>query len=82
GFGGAWPAFASYVISHSDPDRRARTFGSIVWAFDLGIGIGSLVTGALGDFRGLGFAFAVAAGIACLAIPIFAATSRSLVRAT
>ena len=80
GFGGAWPAFASYVISHSDPERRARTFGSIVWAFDLGIGSGSLVTGALGDFYSLGVAFAVAAAIACLAIPIFAVTSRSLLR--
>lgn len=80
GFGGAWPAFASYILTHTDPARRARTFGSIVWAFDLGIGLGSLVIGALGDRHGLGFAFAVAALVSCLAIPIFAAASRSMVR--
>lgn len=79
GFGGAWPAFASYVISHSDPARRARTFGSIVLAFDIGIGSGSLVIGAAGERFGLGFAFGVAAVVSCLAIPIFIAASRSLV---
>jgi MFS family permease len=82
GFGGAWPAFSSYVLTHTDPARRARTFGSIVWAFDLGIGIGSLAIGALGDYQSLGFAFGVAAAISCLAIPIFAVTSRGLARAS
>ena len=80
GFGGAWPSFASYILQHSDPARRARTFGSIVLAFDLGIGIGSLVIGVLGDHQGLGFAFLVAAVISCLAIPIFEWTSRSMTR--
>ena len=78
GFGGAWPAFASYVLTHSDPARRARTFGSIVWAFDIGIGLGSFAIGVIGERAGLGIGFFVAAGVSCLAIPIFAAASRRM----
>lgn len=78
GFGGAWPAFASYVLTHSNPDRRARTFGSIVWAFDIGIGTGSLVMGLLAEHYSLRFGFTVAAAMSLLAIPIFVVTSRSM----
>jgi predicted MFS family arabinose efflux permease len=58
--------------------RRARTFGSIVWAFDTGIGTGSLVIGVLGEHLGLSFAFKVAAALSCFSIPIFAWASRHL----
>ncbi|HEX8151921.1 MAG TPA: MFS transporter [Thermoanaerobaculia bacterium] len=82
GLGCAYPAFANFIVTNTDERRRARTFGSIVWAFDTGIGTGSLVIGAIGDRYSLGTAFAVAAGISCLAIPIFAAGSRQLLRGT
>ena len=78
GFGAAYPAFASFILANSDPERRARTFGSIVWAFDTGIGTGSLVIGALGEHYGLGFAFVVAAALSCFSIPIFMWASRHL----
>lgn len=78
GFGAAYPAFASFVLNNTDPTRRARTFGSIVWAFDTGIGAGSLVIGVIGDRYGLGTSFLIAAFLSCFAIPIFAATSRVL----
>ena len=78
GFGAVYPAFANFVLTHTDPKRRARTFGSIVWAFDTGMGTGSLAIGALGQRYGLGRAFGVAAIISCLAIPIFIAASREL----
>ena len=80
GLGGAWPAFANFVLTHTDESRRARTFGSIVWAFDSGIASGSLAVGAIGQRWGLGNAFMVAAGVGCFAIPIFAAASRHLER--
>jgi hypothetical protein len=35
------PAFATFVLANTDPQRWERTFGSIVWAFDTGIGTGS-----------------------------------------
>lgn len=78
GFGAAYPAFATFILENSDPDRRARTFGSIVWAFDTGIGTGSLMIGALGERFSLQFAFAVAAVLSCFSIPIFIWTSRHL----
>lgn len=78
GFGGMYPAFVTFILGATDPRRRARTFGSIVWAFDTGIGLGSLTIGALGERYGLGTAFAVAAALSCLAIPLFMMTSRAM----
>ncbi len=78
GFGAAYPAFATFILANTDPDRRARTFGSIVWAFDTGIGTGSLVIGALGEAFGFQRAFLIAAGLSCFSIPIFGWSSRQL----
>lgn len=78
GLGSAWPAFANFILTHTDVKRRARTFGSIVWAFDTGIGTGSLLIGAIGQRWSLGTAFGVAAGISCLSIPIFLTASRHM----
>ena len=78
GFGGAYPAFVTFVLDNTDPGRRARTFGSIVWAFDTGIGAGSFLIGAIGEHRSLGYAFIVAAIVSCLSIPIFEFASRGL----
>jgi MFS family permease len=80
GLGGAFPAMMSFLVGNTEPENRARTFGSFVWAFDTGIGLGSLAIGALGDRYGLGTAFGIAAAISCLSIPIFAVTSRKLIR--
>src|ERR1051326_258196 len=78
GWGAAYPAFVTFIVNNTHPARRARTFGSIVWAFDTGIGIGSLTLGAIGQRFGLGRAFLAAAVLSCLSIPIFAWTSRWL----
>jgi MFS family permease len=78
GLGAAFPAFMTFVMAYTSDDRRARTFGSIILGFDTGIGVGSMVIGAIGQRAGLGTAFTVAAGIACLSIPIFLVTSRRL----
>jgi MFS family permease len=82
GLGASFPAFMTFVVANTDERRRARTFGSVIWAFDTGIGLGSFFIGMLGQRRGLGFAFNVAAALACLSIPIFVATSRQLARGT
>jgi MFS family permease len=78
GFGAVYPAFVTIILGSTDPARRARTFGSIVWAFDTGLGLGSFGIGAIGAHYGLGRAFLVAAALSCLAIPIFAWTSAGL----
>jgi MFS family permease len=82
GLGASFPSFMTFVVTNTDEQRRARTFGSVIWAFDTGIGLGSFCIGAMGQRRGLGFAFNVAAALACLSIPIFVATSRQLTRGT
>jgi MFS family permease len=78
GWGAAYPAFVTIILGNTDPARRARTFGSIVWAFDTGIGLGSFGIGAIGQHYGLAKAFLVAAALSCLSIPIFALTSPRL----
>ena len=78
GLGAAYPALATFILEHTDPDRRARTFGSIVWAFDTGIGTGSLMIGAIGDAFGFQSAFLTAAALSCFSIPIFLWSSRRL----
>jgi MFS family permease len=78
GWGALYPAFVTIVLGNTDPARRARTFGSIVWAFDTGIGLGSLGIGTIGQHYGLTNAFLVAAALSCLSVPIFALTAPRL----
>lgn len=78
GFGAAFPTFTTFILANSDPARRARTFGSIVWAFDTGIGTGSLAVGAMAQRYGLATAFGVSTVLSCLALPIFIAAARDL----
>jgi len=78
GFGSMYPAFATFVLAHTNPERRARTFGSIIGAFDVGISLGSLAVGYIGQHFSLGTAFGIAAALSCLAVPIFIVTSKRL----
>jgi MFS family permease len=82
GLGASFPAFMTFIVTNTDERFRGRTFGSVILAFDTGIGLGSIVIGAIGARWSLGTAFAVAAGLSCLAIPIFVSTSRQLDRGT
>jgi MFS family permease len=82
GLGASFPAFMTFVVTNTDEQFRGRTFGSVILAFDTGIGLGSIVIGAIGARWSLGTAFWIAAGLSCLAIPIFVGTSRQLVRGT
>ncbi len=76
GLGAAFPAFMTLIVGATDERRRARTFGSVIWAFDTGIGLGSLFIGMIGQRLGLGSAFAMSAVLSSLAIPIFLVTTR------
>jgi MFS family permease len=80
GFGSAYPAFVTFVLANTDASRRARTFGSIIWAFDTGIGTGSLVIGTIGAHYGLSRGFLAAAGLSSLALPLFMLTSPFIAR--
>ena len=78
GFGLAYPAFATIVMEQVASPRRAAAFGSILAAFDIGIGSGSMTIGWLIGRVGFSFAFGVAAALASLALPYFLLTERRM----
>lgn len=78
GFGSAYPPFVAHVMAHVDPARRGTAFGSILAAFDTGIGTGSIVTGWIIDHFGYSRAYVAAAMLAALAIPYFVVVERRL----
>jgi MFS family permease len=78
GFGAAYPAFAAYVMRHVDPSRRGAAFGSIIAAFDTGIGSGSIASGWILHRHGFPAAFGAAAALSALAIPFFLLMDRRL----
>ena len=78
GFGTAYPMFAAYVMRHVEAGRRGAAFGSILAAFDTGIGTGSVVTGWIVQRHGFPAAFGVAAALAAFSIPFFLLADRRL----
>ena len=71
GFGSSYPVFAAYVMQDIGETRRGAAFGAILAAFDTGIGTGSTMTGWLSGHTGFPTAFAVAAVLAAMALPMF-----------
>ncbi|MBA3950169.1 MAG: MFS transporter, partial [Acidobacteria bacterium] len=78
GFGLAYPAFAAYVMQHVEDSRRGAAFGTMIAAFDTGIGTGSTTMGWLIQEHGYGAAFGVAAVLAACAAPYFLAVDRRI----
>jgi len=78
GFGIIHPAYTAYMLAHVDPARRGAAFGAMLAAFDTGIGSGASLTGWLVDGFGFRVAFATAAILAALALPVFLLTERRL----
>lgn len=78
GFGSAYPLYAAYVMRHVDETRRGAAFGSILAAFDTGIGTGSIGVGWLVEHYGFQAAFGTAAALAALSIPYFLLADRWL----
>ncbi len=81
GFGSAYPIFVAHVMRHVDDRRRGAAFGSIIAAFDVGIGTGSMTLGWLVQNYGFSRAYAVAALLATLSIPYFLIVERRLLTA-
>lgn len=73
GFGSAYPLFLGHVMRHVAPARRGAAFGSIIAAFDTGIGTGSMAIGWLVQHHGYRAAYGAAAALALLAVPYFLA---------
>ncbi|MEP7118579.1 MAG: MFS transporter [Acidobacteriota bacterium] len=71
GFGSAYPLFLGHVMRHVAPERRGAAFGSIIAAFDTGIGTGSMTIGWIVQHYGYRAAFGTAAALALLTVPYF-----------
>jgi MFS family permease len=71
GFGSAYPVFLAHIMRHVDESRRGAMFGSIIGAFDTGIGTGSIVLGSIVQRAGYQPAWATCAVLAACAIPYF-----------
>jgi len=80
GLGTAQPSYVSLVMSRVDARRRGAAFGSILAAFDVGIGTGSIATGWLVQRFGYGTAYGLAAGLATFSIPWFLLAERRFLR--
>ena len=78
GFGSAYPAYLGHVLRFVDESRRGAAFGSIIGAFDTGIGTGSIVMGLIIERFGFTQAWSAAAVLAALAIPFFVAVERKM----
>lgn len=72
GFGSIYPALAAAILEHIPEARHGATFGSILFALDVGIGSGSIVTGWLIDSYGWTAAWLFAGALSLLAAPAFA----------
>jgi len=71
GIGNVYPVFSAYIIQRVPAHRRGAAFGSILAAFDTGIGTGSIATGLLIGQYGYQAAFLATAALAGGAIPYF-----------
>lgn len=71
GLGSAYPAYVAHVIDRVDASRRGAAFGSVLAAFDIGIGTGSVCAGWIVQRAGYPAAFGVAAALATLSVPYF-----------
>jgi len=80
GFGTAYPTFAAYLMQQVAPSRRGTAFGTMLAAFDTGIGTGSTAMGGLIGRFGVVKAFGVAAALSALAVPYFLMADRRFAR--
>jgi predicted MFS family arabinose efflux permease len=71
GFGSAFPVYTAHIMKHVASTRRGAAFGSMLAAFDTGIGTGSMTLGYIIEHNGFRAAWALAAVIAALALPYF-----------
>jgi MFS family permease len=82
GYGTAYPMFVAHVMKRVSPARRGAAFGAILFAFDTGVGSGSITAGWLIEHFSFRAAFGTAAVLAALSAPYFLFTERRLFGAT
>jgi MFS family permease len=71
GFGSAYPIFAAIILDRTESHRYGAAYGSILLAFDTGMGSGSILTGILIQHFSYHVAFGATAALALFSIPYF-----------
>ena len=71
GFGGLEPALQSMAVAISPPERRGSANSTFLCAYDIGIGVGGGIAGALISSLGYGTMFVLMSGFNLLAIVIY-----------
>jgi MFS family permease len=79
GFGSAYPVFLAHLLKHVSEERRGAMFGSIIGAFDTGIGTGSIAMGSIVERYGYQAGWGTAAALAACAIPFFLITEPRMI---
>jgi MFS family permease len=71
GFGIIMPTFQAMVNNLVQPDRRGAANSTYFTSFDLGIGLGMVLTGFISEQIGLGKTFLLSSGIVSIALILF-----------
>ncbi len=80
GFGSAQPALQAATLRLAHPDRRGVANASFFTAFDLGIGLGSIVLGWVSQYAGYQVLFTVSAVSVVISLFIFTVFVRGLLK--
>lgn len=80
GFGSVQPTLQAATLRLARPERRGVANASFFTAFDLGIGLGSIVLGWVSQYTGYQVLFTVCAGSVAVAIFIFTVFASRLLR--
>jgi predicted MFS family arabinose efflux permease len=78
GFGSAQPALQATNLRLAHPDRRGVATASFMTAFDLGIGLGSIMLGWVSQYTGYHVMFTVCAVSVAISLLIFIVFARRL----
>jgi len=71
GFGIVMPTFQAMINNLVNPDRRGAANSTYFTSFDLGIGIGMIITGIISEHLGLGNAYLISSLLIALALIVF-----------
>ncbi|UFJ42602.1 MFS transporter [Brevibacillus humidisoli] len=80
GFGSAQPALQAATLRLAPPDRKGVANASFFTAFDLGIGLGSIILGWVSQYTGYQVMFVVTAVSVAVSLLIFTVFVRRLLR--
>jgi MFS family permease len=80
GFSMLFPSLALMVVGEVDDDRRGSALGAFTAFFDIGVGLGALIAGAMASLAGYPAVFVLGAA-AALGTAALAATTGPLLRA-